>query len=200
MQTPARSLSSLPLLCGLLLACTGGGSSEPAAAESPAAEAESGGEQPASPDDTEPAPAAGAESDTLAREAAVDFCVELHEHGARCAGEFLDTLMGLRAKYNPQFAQMLADPERAKMMREEGLKEVAADGTGPIESRRARCGEYVDHGPPTSPQDAAAMRECFALQACGELVQCLSGPLEHRMARGGYQPPQQNAEEPAAKP
>jgi hypothetical protein len=92
---------------------------------------------------------------------AAAFCVRLHEQVATCPSEFIDMNLELRAKYFPAFAAKIADPAARAEILQQGVKETLADGTGPAEPRRARCQDYVAHGPPVPRGDVAQAETCF---------------------------------------
>ncbi len=123
-------------------------------------------------------PSAGAA--TLSSEDAARFCVTLHEQMASCAPEFIDMNIDLRSKYFPAFAQKASDPATRAEMRDEGIKEALADGTGPLEPRQERCKQYVEHGPPVPSGDVAQATVCFKKATCAEKMACLRPSQEQR--------------------
>jgi hypothetical protein len=125
---------------------------------------------------TPPSPGA----DMLPPDEAAAFCVRLHEQVATCPSEFIDMNLELRAKYFPPFAAKIADPAARAEIQKEGVKETLADGTGPVEARRARCQEYVAHGPPVPRGDVAQAETCFQKASCAEKIACLRPSQEAR--------------------
>jgi|SoiMethySBSTD1v2_1073268.scaffolds.fasta_scaffold20532_3 hypothetical protein len=167
--------SSIFCTAALIAACTN-------TAQEPAASAPA----PATASAESPAPVADAgtaATDQLTLDQSVDFCVRLHEQVAPCAGEFIDLNIELREKHFPDFAEKAKDPKTRAAMHDEGIKEVLADGTGPLEPRRQRCKEYAEHGPPTPKSAVPKMEACFAKSACKEKVECMRPVLDERYGK-----------------
>ncbi len=162
----------------LLSAC---GGAQPAAtpASPPQTTAPLGSSSAGAPAVAAPSPASS-DGELLSAAESVDFCVRLHEQMVPCAPEFIDLTMDLRAKYFPEFAQKIATPESRASAKKIGIDEVMADGAGPLEPRRKRCQEYVEHGPPTPRSAPLQMEPCFAKQACGEKIECMRPVMEAR--------------------
>jgi hypothetical protein len=139
----------------------------------------------------EPAATAGQAStagESLKPEEATNHCVRLHEQLATCAGEFIDMNLDLRAKYFPPFAKEVANPEARAEMRKEGIAEAVADGTGPVEPRRERCKQYVEHGPQVPRGEVAEAEVCFQKASCAEKIACLRPSQEERYAKRAKEP------------
>lgn len=126
-----------------------------------------------------PDPSNGA---ALSHDDATNMCVRLHEQTAQCAEEFIDAVLSLRAKYEPGFSEVLADPKARAEIRAEGLKEAAADGSGPLEPRRERCAQYAAKGPPVPASDPATLEECYKAHDCAAKLACMKPVLEVRAA------------------
>jgi hypothetical protein len=114
-----------------------------------------------------PALAAGAQKkmDRGLRDQAIEACVDIREQVLACDKEFAD----LFVKDLPADRQSAA---RGKV-----LEEIAANGGGPLEPRRARCAERVDQQPPTTSDRLSALRrllsDCRAKPDCQERSRCL---------------------------
>lgn len=130
---------------------------------------------------TSPAPAASEEG-TVPLEQATAMCVRLHEEAARCTEPFIDQLLELRAKYDPAFAQLLADPQQREEIRRIGIAETLEDGTGDLARRQARCTEYARNGPPAPASDPSTLEACYRQPDCASRVACMRPVLERRMA------------------
>ncbi len=135
-----------------------------------------------------PAGQASAAGASLAPEEAADHCVRLHEQLATCAGEFIDMNLDLRAKHLPPFAEKIANPGARAEIRKEGIAEAIADGTGPVEPRRERCKQYVEHGPQVRRGEVAEAEACFQKASCVEKVACLRPSQEERYAKRAKEP------------
>ncbi|HPH69185.1 MAG TPA: hypothetical protein PLF40_25705, partial [Kofleriaceae bacterium] len=66
-------------------------------------------------------------SATLSQAEMVDLCVNLHTNVAACPLEFTKMNLDLRAKYSPEFAQMMQDPAMRQAAETEGAAETKAD-------------------------------------------------------------------------
>lgn len=108
---------------------------------------------------------------------AVSVCIELHQHLAKCPGEFIDLMIDLRAKHEPGFAAKVKDPKARAEIRQGGIDEAKADGA----DDGAKCQRWVSTGPKTSAADAATLRECFKVEACPAFMSCVAPVLERRM-------------------
>ncbi len=139
-------------------------------------------QEPAAPSAAEVVTAT--EEGALGLEEATAFCVRLHEQMATCPREFISLLLDLRAQRDPRFAGVFAREGVREAMTEEGVKEVLADGTGPLEPRQARCTEYAANGPPVPSGDPQRAEPCYALSTCEERVSCLQPVLEQRLMDG----------------
>lgn len=126
-------------------------------------------------------PAAPAEG-TAPLEQATAMCVRLHEEAARCTEPFVDQLLELRARYDPAFAQRLADPQQREELRRIGIEETLEDGTGDLARREARCTEYARNGPPAPASDPSTLEACYRLPDCASRVACMRPVLERRFA------------------
>ena len=135
-----------------------------------------------------PARQAATAAETLPPEEATAHCVRLHEQLATCSGEFIDMNLDLRAKYFPAFAKAVASPEARAEMRKEGIAEAIADGTGPVEPRRARCKEYTEHGPKVPRGDVVEAEGCFQKASCAEKIACLRPSQEQRYSSRAREP------------
>jgi hypothetical protein len=118
--------------------------------------------------------------DSVSADEATRLCVMLHEQMAACAPEYIDMSIELRTRYFPAFAEKAASPELRAAMREEGIREAVASGTGPIEAREQRCKEYVAHGRPVLRGDLAQADLCFQKVSCAEKMECVRPSEERR--------------------
>jgi hypothetical protein len=123
-----------------------------------------------------PALAAGAEQqqkteqDAALRKAMVNACVEMREKIFECDAEFADLFV------------KDAPPERKLALRGKALEEIAADGAGPLEPRRKKCGDVVAGAPvPTKEQLAGyekTVRACYDKPDCKARAACLEPILK----------------------
>jgi hypothetical protein len=135
---------------------------------------------PAQPASTTPAAASGAApSDELSLDEATAFCVRLHEQVVTCAAEFIDMTMDLRGKYDPGFAARFSTPEAKAAAKKEGIEEVKADGSGPLEPRQQRCRDYARE-PPTPRKVPAETEPCFQIADCAQKIACMRPVMEAR--------------------
>jgi hypothetical protein len=135
-----------------------------------------------------------AAGEVLSPEEATNHCVQLHEQLATCSGEFIDMNLELRARYFPPFAEKLANPADRAEIRKMGIAEAIADGTGPIEPRRERCKEYVEHGPKVPRAEVAVAEGCFQKASCAEKIACLRPSQEERYSSRAKAPGDSTAE------
>nr|UXE46069.1 hypothetical protein Hi04_10k_c5591_00009 [uncultured bacterium] len=161
---------ALPLL--LVLHGCGGTAEPPPATPAPPASSAS------------PAPGAGTGStasgdDNLSLDDATAFCVRLHENVVSCAGEFIDLMMDLRGHYDPGFQAKFSTPEAKAAAKKEGIEEVKADGSGPLEPRQQRCREYAQQ-PPTPRKAPAELEPCFKIADCTQKIECMRPVMEAR--------------------
>lgn len=118
--------------------------------------------------------------DRLTQAEMVELCVTLHQKAAVCPGEFTDLNIDLRAKYVPEFARMVADPETRAKMRAAGIAETAADAA----NARERCEEFAQPawGEPQPRGDLARLDTCYAIAECAGKMTCLRPIIEPRFA------------------
>jgi RNA polymerase sigma-70 factor (ECF subfamily) len=114
-----------------------------------------------------PALAAGAQNKIGPglRDRAIDACVDIREQVFACDKEFADL-----------FVQSVP-PERQAAVRSKVLQDIALNGAGPLEPRRARCGARVDEGPPPTSERLTNLQrllaDCRAKPDCKERSTCL---------------------------
>lgn len=106
----------------------------------------------------------------------VNHCVKMREQLFLCKDQAIDMLMDERAKANPDFAKQVADAAQKTAMRDQGLKELEADGGGPVEPRQAKCKEMVSKMPAQVPQawmtEYTNANTCWD-KPCADRVNCL---------------------------
>ena len=94
----------------------------------------------------------------------VAHCMKFREQLFLCKDQAIDMLMEERAKANPDFAKMVADAAQKGTMREQGLKELEADGSGAPEPRQAKCKEMASTMPQQVPE--SMVKEMKATESC----------------------------------
>ncbi|MEW5847875.1 MAG: hypothetical protein AB2A00_03635 [Myxococcota bacterium] len=153
---------SAVLAAALAVGC-GGSKEEKKAEEKPATE------QQAQAAAAEPTVAAPAQADL------VSHCLQMREQLALCKEQAIDLLMDERAKANPEFAAKVADANQKATMRTDGLKELEADGLGPVEERTRKCTEVASKVPAQIPQSMMstweATKGCVD-KPCGDRINC----------------------------
>jgi hypothetical protein len=114
-----------------------------------------------------PALAAGAQNKiapTL-RDRAIDACVDIREQVFACDKEFADLFVAT------------VPPGRQVAARSKVLQDIAVNGAGPLEPRRARCAARVDQGPPPTGERLTNLQrllaDCRAKSDCKERSTCL---------------------------
>jgi hypothetical protein len=129
----------------------------------------------AAPQPTDPETAA-----LLSQEEMVELCVTLHQKVEACPGEFVAMNVELRAKYDPELARLLEDPEARLQIEAAGRAETFADAA----SARQRCAEFAQPqwGPAQPRGDRARMDGCYAQATCGAQMTCLQPFIEPRFA------------------
>ncbi len=117
----------------------------------------------------------------------VELCVTLHQKAEACPGEFVAMNVELRAKYSPEFARLLEDPEARLQIEAAGRAETLADAA----SARARCAEFAQPqwGPAQPRGDLARMEACYAQATCDARMACLRPFIEPRFAYRAAQRP-----------
>jgi hypothetical protein len=118
-------------------------------------------------------------TETVGRDEHVAGCVTMLEKSYQCREIFIDAMMRLRASHHsPDIPQ-----DQWAAAREIGLRELAEEGSGPLEERRARCAANVDGGqmPRITRADADQMNACLAKTSCDERVACMMPVLERTM-------------------
>ncbi len=118
--------------------------------------------------------------DLLSGDEMVDLCVNLHTNAAKYPDELTRMNLDLRAKYSPQFAQMLRDPELRKQAEATGVAETAADAA----SARERCTAFAkpEWGKPQPRNDVSRLEGCYALASCDAEMACIQPIVEPRFA------------------
>jgi hypothetical protein len=89
----------------------------------------------------------------------VAACVEFREKAVACKEVLAD------------YFASFAPPERRARIREKALAEIIADGSGPLEARRAKCAESQAAAPYTE-ADVATLRACAAKTDCDAQLAC----------------------------
>ncbi len=119
-------------------------------------------------------------SATLSQAEMVDLCVNLHTNVAACPLEFTKMNLDLRAKYSPEFAQMMQDPAMRQAAETEGAAETKADAA----NARAQCSEFAkpEWGAPQPRTDLAKLDACYAMTNCAAQMQCIAPIVEPRFA------------------
>jgi hypothetical protein len=119
-------------------------------------------------------------TDLLSQTEMVELCVELHTNAAACPTEFTKMNLDLRAKYSPEFAQQIADPETRRQAEAAGVAETAADAA----SARERCTEFAkpEWGKAQPRGDVDRLDACYALTSCDAKMACVQPIVEPRFA------------------
>ncbi len=117
----------------------------------------------------------------LTRSEAVEACVKNREKSYECREPFIDAMIELRLR---KAGKQVPPAQRAKM-RELGLREIAEDGSGPLEPRRAKCEAMVakmGEGAkmPRSVNDQ--LEGCYAQTDCQARVACMMPIMEALMS------------------
>ena len=111
-----------------------------------------------------PALMASAESaKPLTREQAIDFCVEFRENAVPCKDDVADLLV----------ARVSADKRAA--FRKKALQEIVDDGTGALETRKAKCAAELEKKSwlaKATQADRGAIRACQAQKECKAAIAC----------------------------
>jgi RNA polymerase sigma-70 factor (ECF subfamily) len=108
---------------------------------------------------------AGDASKPLPKEEAVNTCIWYKEVAVKCKEELAD--------YFASFAPAGTPPEKRARYRARALEEIVAEGTGPLEPRRAKCAVDIEKQPITY-GDLALLKSCAAQAKddCKAAVEC----------------------------
>ena len=167
-MTPSLTNAYALSLLLVVQACGGSAEPPPASPSPPSSAAPPAATQSAAPGD-----------DNLSLDEATAFCVRLHEQVVTCAPEFIDLMMDLRGHYDPGFQAKFSTPEAKAAAKTEGIAEVKADGSGPLEPRQQRCREYAQQ-PPTPRKAPADLEPCFKIGECAQKIECMRPVMEAR--------------------
>ena len=118
--------------------------------------------------------------DSLTHAQLVDSCVKNREEALACKEPFIDAMIELRARHQPQIAEAIKTPAGKLETREIGLKELAADGGGPVAERRTKCEAVASHTQ-MSRADLDALNACYTKSDCTAKVACMMPILERAM-------------------
>ena len=110
----------------------------------------------------------------------IDACVQSREQAQSCKDPFIDAMIELRARHQPAIADAIKTPDGKRQVRETGLRELAADGGGPLAERRKKCEAAVAHMTMPRP-DLDALKSCYAKPDCATKVACIMPILEKNM-------------------
>ena len=121
------------------------------------------------------APAAG--GDTLSEDEGLLMCAEALPKQLECKKEFCAAMVKIRTKGNAK-----AD---LKAMEAKCYQEIAVDGTGDLETRKARCAGWAKNRPKMSLKrsEAAEMSACWIKPTCAEKVDCWSPKMAKMMSK-----------------
>jgi hypothetical protein len=109
----------------------------------------------------------------------LDACAEQLPKQLACKEEFCSAMVDIRKKHQPRFAAI----DRAEMVKG-CLAEIAVDGTGDHQTRRARC-EGWSKGRPAlkvARTEAAASNACFEKPTCEARIACWAPITDKQMA------------------
>jgi hypothetical protein len=115
----------------------------------------------------------------LSKTAAVQSCVKAREQALTCKEQFIDAMIDLRAKHQPEMAEAVKKDRAA--VRAKGLSEMAVDGGGPIAERTKLCEETISEKPLPDEKEVKALDVCYAKSACGAKVECMITAFERIM-------------------
>jgi hypothetical protein len=124
---------------------------------------------------------AAGDDQPLTEEEMISACVENREKSYECKEPFIDAMIDLRTK---QAGKTLTPDERAKM-KAKGLEEIAEDGAGPLEPRRAKCAAMTNKmkkGPKVQHATLNNLRRCYAEQDCTKRIACMMPIMAELMA------------------
>jgi hypothetical protein len=118
------------------------------------------------------------------REELIDLCVKAREHDFECKEQFIDSMIALRVKHQPQMKK-LAEQDLAAI-KIQGIKEITQEGSGPIEPRRALCAEaHDDLKSRNSPLEKfVAVEKCAQIKDCSARMKCEMPLLEQLLFKG----------------
>ena len=103
-------------------------------------------------------------------EQGIAACVEFREKAVACK----DVLADYFASFAP--------PEQRARIRERALAEIIADGSGPLEPRRAKCAEAQARSPYTE-RVLATLRGCATKTDCTAQLACAKPIMNAMMAK-----------------
>jgi hypothetical protein len=123
--------------------------------------------------------AKSAHAQTLSQDELVAGCMAVREKAWQCKDPFIDAMMALRDRH----AAPSIPKDQWAAAREQGLRELEADGSGPVEPRQKRCADAVAAGMMSSlsQKDGDDMNACLAKTSCADRVPCMIGVLERTM-------------------
>lgn len=110
----------------------------------------------------------------------IALCERLHHEVAPCARAFVQMNLDLRARYSPELAAQLADPEAREAAEQAGMAETAQDA----EHAHERCTEFAKPawGPAQPRSDLARLDACYREASCAAKMSCLRPVIEPRFA------------------
>jgi hypothetical protein len=122
----------------------------------------------------------------LTRDEMVDGCVKGREKDFECKEEFIDAMIALRSKHQPEIKKAVdADAAGTRAV---GIKEITEDGSGELAPRKAKCEEMVDHmtaaGKSYGKAQKTELEACWTKKDCKARIAC-EMPLLEKMMFGG---------------
>ncbi len=107
----------------------------------------------------------------------VDGCVAFRERAHACADDAITVMIEERARHQPKIAAALEAPDGLAELRAVGIEELAADGGGPLEARRAACEAVAKKVPAAARPHVDAMEACLEREGCGAFAECFRAPF-----------------------
>jgi hypothetical protein len=117
-----------------------------------------------------PSLALAAEDKPVTPDQGVAACVEFREKAVACK----DVLADYFASFAPA--------ERRASIREKVVAEIVADGSGPLEARRAKCAASQAPAPNTE-ADLATLHACAAKTDCNAQLACAKPVMDKMMVK-----------------
>lgn len=126
---------------------------------------------------------AKAAAPALSRDEMIDGCVKGREKDFECKEDFIDAMIALRSKHQPEIKKAV-DADAAGT-RAQGIKEITEDGSGEIAPRKAKCAEMVDHmtaaGKSYGKAQRTELEACWTKKDCKARIACEMPLLEKMM-------------------
>ena len=122
--------------------------------------------------------AEGASQNAALEQTLVDACLEMHEKMYDCRDDFVDTMLDLHlAKANQKVT-----PEQRAKLRDKALRDLAENGTGPLERRQARCKSMLqgmgERHKKVAEEKTSSIKACYVEKDCKARVACMKPILE----------------------